>query len=38
MVSNSKIEVVNIEDSNLEIDGFEWLYVYKPILISIKDM
>jgi len=23
MVSNSKIEVVNIEDSNLEIDGFE---------------
>jgi hypothetical protein len=29
---------MNIEYSNLEIDEFEQLYVYKPILILIKDM
>jgi hypothetical protein len=29
---------MSIEYSNLEIDEFEQLYVYKPILISIKDM
>jgi hypothetical protein len=38
MVCNLKIEIMNIEDSNLEIDRFEWLYVYKPIPISTKDM
>jgi hypothetical protein len=33
-----KIEIMNIEDSNLEIDKFEGLYVYKPIPISTRDM
>jgi len=33
-----KIKIVNIEYSNLEINKFKQLYVYKPILITTRDM
>jgi hypothetical protein len=32
------MEIMNMEDSNLEINEFEWLYVYKPIPILTRDV
>ncbi len=36
--ADPKIKIVNIEYSNLEIDTFKQLYVYKPIPIMTRDM
>jgi hypothetical protein len=33
-----KIEIMNIEYSNLEIDEFKQLHVYKPIPILTRNM
>lgn len=34
--THSKIKIMNSEYSNLEIDGFKQLYVYKPIPITLQ--
>ncbi len=31
-----KIKIMNIEYSNLEIEGFKQLYVYKPIQLQLE--